>query len=858
MNSIAEGKHPFGALLAQYRARKPGLTQTRLAELTGYDQAILVRMSQGKKDLTGPSGRERILRLIETLADQGALTTLEEANDLLMSAGLPPLFDGQPAEARLISRLARAPAQQRARRTNLPASLTSLIGRTREIAELRDALGQTRLLTLTGSGGAGKTRLAQRLAAEVLINYRDGVWYAELAPLNDAGLIPVTLVQLFGLTSMDRPSFEQLADFLRERQALLVLDNCEHLIDGSADVAQRLLTACAQLTLLTTSREALNVEGEMTWRVPPMQADEASTLFVERAHLAQPGRSFSAGDATVAHICSRLDGMPLAIELAAARLNALSLSDIAARLDDRFTLLSGGRRGALARHQTLRALIDWSHDLLSEPEQRVFRRLSVFMGGWSLEQAGTVTELDPLPVLTQLIAKSLVVMEENDGQTRYRFLETIRQYALEKLAGQGEVERARRLHALAFTQLAEQAWSFLHGHEQMRWIKRLRLEQPNLRAALDWSLSPGGDPLLGCRLVGMLCEYWIAEAARSRDEVRRWVTLATQVVSSDMPADTQAWVWLAADNVLGAVSPYSQRALTLFEQSGNRAGALIAEGYVSRTYFYSTLDFAGTIDLSERIVARSRDLGDSWVLCFNLVFLAEALRFSQEFARADRAYREACQLALKAGDLQYACMTLLYNISGSAKERLQFEESLRDDQHGLEMARALENDSLETTARCHIGEDILYLGDVPRAVTLLEDCLAFARERSTGFDLRNAHVHLARATLAAGDYVRAQGLLDDALRISLSIDYRWDYDVFDAMATVAAAQGDPVRCARLRGLVSQLMDERHHYRLAHLEWAFAPYIAKARAALGDEAFEAAYAEGRAMPLDEAIPYAMRA
>ncbi len=635
-----------------------------------------------------------------------------------------------------------------------------------------------------------------------------------------------------------------------------MLDNCEHLIEGVADFAKRLLNECAPLSVLATSREALNIDGEMTWRVPPMRTAEASTVFVERARLARPGQPLTPGDATVTHICQRLDGMPLAIELAAARLSAMSLSDIAARLDDRFSLLSDGRRGALPRHRTLPALIDWSHDLLSEREQTVFRRLGVFMSGWSPEEARAVTESDALPVLAQLVAKSLVVMEESDANTRYRFLETIRQYALEKLAGPSEVERAQRLHAEEFARLAEQAWSFLHGREQMRWIKRLRLEQPNLRAGLDWSLGPGGDLLLGCRLVGMLCEYWNVEAAHSSEGVRRWITLATKVVSNDMPPDTQAWVWLAADNLLGVVSPYSQRALTLFEVSGNRAGALIAEGYVGRTYAYSTLDLAGTIRLHEKTVTQSRDFGNPWILWFNLGFLAESLRFNQVFARADRAYHEAYQLAMTAGDLQYACMTLLYYISGSAKERLQFEESPRYYQQSLEMARALENHSLETAARCHIGQDIQYLGDVPRAVALLEDCLAFARERPIGYELVLVYLYLARAVIAAGDCVRAQGLLDEALRISLSIGYRNNYSGYDAMATVTAAPGDAVRCARLRGLVSRLMDERHHYRLANLEWEFAPYIAKARAVIGDEAFEAAFAYGRAMTLDDAIAYAM--
>ena len=224
-SSKATPRHPFGELLAQYRARKPGLTQTRLAELAGYDQAILIRMSQGKKDLTGPSGRERVVRLIDTLTDQGALTTLDEANALLLAADIPPLFERQPSEANLITRLSRLAPGQRVRCTNLPASLTSFVGRAQEIAEARRLLGLTRLLTLTGAGGCGKTRLAQRIAADVLINYSEGVWYAELAALSDSALIPDVVARALGLVVSDRPAQERVLDYLRERHILLVLDN---------------------------------------------------------------------------------------------------------------------------------------------------------------------------------------------------------------------------------------------------------------------------------------------------------------------------------------------------------------------------------------------------------------------------------------------------------------------------------------------------------------------------------------------------------------------------------------------------------------------------------------------------------
>ncbi len=363
MTVQTRARHPFGELLREYRQRKPGLSQERLAHRIGYDQSVLVRMSQGKKDLTGPSGRERVVLLIEALHEFGVLPTLDEANALLLAADMPPLFERQPMEARLLARLSPSEANQKRRlRSNLPAPIASFVGRERELAEIRALLGMTRLLTLTGAGGCGKTRLAQHAAADALPAYGDGVWQIELATLSDAERIPDMVARALGLIGFNTSAMELVLDHLAIRHTLLLIDNCEHLLKPVALFTIALLQACPHVTLLTTSREMLNVEGETTWRVPPLQTAEAGLLFVHRAAAIRPDILLRPHEPFVEQICTRLDGMPLAIELAAVRLQNMGLAELAAKLDDRFNLLAHGRVGALTRHQTLRALIDWSHD----------------------------------------------------------------------------------------------------------------------------------------------------------------------------------------------------------------------------------------------------------------------------------------------------------------------------------------------------------------------------------------------------------------------------------------------------------------------------------------------------------------
>jgi predicted ATPase/class 3 adenylate cyclase len=395
---------------------------------------------------------------------------------------------------------------------NLPPQLTSFIGREKEIDELKGMIAGQRLITLTGSGGAGKTRLALRVAGDLLHEFAHGVWFVELAPVDDPALVTQTLLSVFKLREDPqgtRTSLEILQDTLRARNLLLILDNCEHLIEACAWVSESLLRTCPQLKILASSREALGVPGEISYRVPslrtpgsddllhlerPLEIDSIR-LFVERGTAAKPDFRLTEGNTPfVAQICSRLDGIPLAIELAAARVKVLSLEQIAARLDDRFRLLTGGARTALPRQQTLRALIDWSYSLLSEEEKTLFRRLAVFTGGWTLEAAEFVCGEgregpDVLDLMARLVDKSLITSEESDGSIRYHRLETIRQYSRERFFETEEVEAIRDRHLTYYVQLSEEIEQGLQGPSRKLWVHRSGAEQENLRTAIEWGLA---------------------------------------------------------------------------------------------------------------------------------------------------------------------------------------------------------------------------------------------------------------------------------------------------------------------------------------------------------------------------------
>ena len=375
--------------------------------------------------------------------------------------------------------------------TRLPAQLTSFVGRAAQLTQLRELLAGNRVVTLTGAGGVGKTRLAIQVASQLTGEFGDGVWYVDLAPLTDPELVPVTVTRALGLPDQPgRSTMDSLLRFVRDRQMLVVLDNCEHLLDASADLVVAVLSGAARLTVLATSREAIGVAGEVSWRVPSLSLDgEALELFADRARHARP--DFVVGDdnaATVGEICVRLDGVPLAIELAAARVRALSLAEILDSLHDRFRLLTGGARTAVRRQQTLRASVDWSHALLTEPERALFRRLAAFRGGFDLDAAqavaggGDVERYQVLDQLTLLVDKSLVVADDSGRRTRYRLLETVRQYALEKLAESGEGDAVWSRHRNHYTALAA-VLDAPAGSDYEQRVDQAETEFDNLRAA---------------------------------------------------------------------------------------------------------------------------------------------------------------------------------------------------------------------------------------------------------------------------------------------------------------------------------------------------------------------------------------
>ena len=411
----------------------------------------------------------------------------------------------------------------------LPANKPTLIGREDDLAAVLGLMADTHLLTLVGAGGVGKTRMALEVADRVGAGFADGVCFVELAPVTDPSLVVRTVASMLDVhEEATRPLLDTLLDVLRRRRMLLILDNCEHLVERCAAFAEQVLRHSAGTRTLATSREALGVAGEVAWRLPSLRtappdaagsiddflAYPASRLFVERAQAVAPTfRLTPTNLGAAARVCHQLDGIPPALELAAARVGALTVEQLAERLDDRFALLTRGRRTALQRHQTLRSLIDWSHELLGEPERVLLRRLSQFAGGWTLDAAEAVCSAAPirrhevLDLLAQLVEKSLVVLDTQGTGPRYRLLETIRQYGLEKLLVADELEDTRRRHLAHCADLAERIRPMLTRAEQLPWHARAESELDNFRLALQWSLR-AGQAEDGLRLFSSLTRYW--------------------------------------------------------------------------------------------------------------------------------------------------------------------------------------------------------------------------------------------------------------------------------------------------------------------------------------------------------------
>jgi len=685
-----------------------------------------------------------------------------------------------------------------ASKTNLTHQLSSFIGREREVAAIYDLLRVSRLVTVFGTGGLGKTRCSLQVGAASIEAFPDGVWFTDLAAIGDPALVPNAVADIFGIQESPRkPILETLIAALRSKDALLILDNCEHVIETASQTAAAILRGAPKIKIIATSREALKIAGEVVYRMPSLTVPErgipvsaaaavsyeAIALFADRARAANGTFVLTDADAPiVADICRRLDGIPLAIELAAVRINMLSPRQLVQKLDERFRLLTGGDRTAMPRQQTMRALIDWSYDLLDERERAVFRALSISSGGFSLESATllasaeTIDEFDALDALSSLVDKSFVLPEASATETRYRLLESIRQYGYEKLVAAGERDRVALRHAATYAGACEALERDFESSSFDSWRARAEAERENARAALGFSFGPGGDVLAGQRIAATLRRVFIEFAAV---EARRWIATALTAVTETTPLELAARLHLAEATTASTLSQFraassaAERALALFEELDDARGIANARRWAGRSLVY-----LGSIAEGETML---RD--------------ALATFVAHGFTRTGGILRDLAAVRGFAGDVCAA-----RSLYAQALERFK---DIGDEHNIAVTAGAL----AETEFRC---------GDVHAAVGVSEEGIAAARilgehSRVLGWLLRN----LAAFLVASGSFVAALERAKEALR--LGSEARVEIDVAFALQHIAAAAAlrpprdttldDERRAARILGFVDERLAE---------------------------------------------------
>jgi predicted ATPase/DNA-binding SARP family transcriptional activator/DNA-binding CsgD family transcriptional regulator len=791
---------------------------------------------------------------------ESALTQYERLRDALQRG-----FGTRPTEATrrlrdeiVAGRVASAPPADPVRegpsdaaKHNLPAPMTGFVGREREMVEVKRALAMTRLLTLTGAGGAGKTRLSLEVARDLAGAYpEDGVWLVELASLSDGQLVAQEAANVLGVQERPgEPLLGTLSEALAGKEMLLVLDNCEHVVDAGARLVDTLLASCPRLRVLATSREPLGVSGEVNWTVPPLTlpgdttnggltADalmryEAVRLFAERARLRLPGFEVTAENAgAVARVCRKLDGMPLAIELATARMGVLAVEQVAQRLEVSLDVLKGTSRSAAPRQRTLRATLRWSYDLLSEDERTFFRRLSVFVGGWTLEVAeavcsrGGIEEDDVLDLLGGLVDKSLVVAGGiTSGALRYRMLEPIRQYAQELLEQGEQAEEVRDRHGAYFLALAEEAEPKLTGEQQAVWVERLEAEHDNLREALSRFLE-WREGRTALRLGAALWRFW---------HVRGYLSEGAK--------------WLK--RVLVEVEPAA---------SGARVKALEGMGW---TFQYQGDQERAKATYEEMLVL-SRELGDKGNVATALNSLGTVAAMQGHNERARTLLQENLEVIEELEEEGDPATPLkkhyVFNLLGylaindegdHARGATLWEESLA-------LAREAGDDYSVGMSLTNLGHVALLQRDFERVKALSEEALAFADELgSAGVEIAPSNLlNLGLAALGLGEHERAMGPFEEALAMSQDMGRTPQViEILEGMASLAGAMGKATRAARLWGAAEAAREVTGISVFTPDEWALhEPHLASAQSQLGEPAWDESLAEGRAMSLEEAAKY----
>lgn len=711
---------------------------------------------------------------------------------------------------------------------NIPQQLTSFVGREREIEEVARLLDSTRLLTLTGTGGAGKTRLALRVAGASLDKYPDGVWVVELGALSEGALVLQAVVATLGLREEPtRDLVATLVEYLQPRRLLLALDSCDHLIAACASLAYALLRACPELRIMATSRQALGIDGEIAWRLPPLSMPDAAhlppveqlgqyeavRLFVERANLKRPDFRMTSDNAHhVAQLCQQLDGLPLAIELAAARMKVLSVEQLLERLGERFRLLRVTNSMVSPRHQTLEALMDWSYDLLPGAEQALLRGLSVFAGSFTLEAVEAVCstgsdEYEVLDLVSQLVDKSLVQVEERKGAARYRLLETIRQYAWQKLEASGEIASLRSRHLNWYLGMAEASETELLLEGQRLWLDRLEVEHDNLRAALAWGSRIGDsggaergkataikDAQKALRMGGALVWFWYFRGYLS--EGRGWLARVLALEGSEARNVAQAKA-LSAHGALAylqsnftAARALLEESLAIWKELEDRRGSAFALTFLGRVAVRQ--GDMGATQFGEESVALFRQIEDKWGMALSLDFLGEAAQMQGDDARAAALHEESLALYKELGDRWG--MALEHSNFG----RVAFRQGDLDAARArLEQALAIQRevgDRWTIAWTLHdLGDVIFARGDCAGSRSLFEEGLALFKELGDKGGISSTLHKLGRCAQHEHDFERAEALLGEAQSLAHELgDERLAQECQEALGQVRS-KGQPAR-----------------------------------------------------------------